>query len=318
MSLSTEHVYTLADLKNWSQHFPADHTALAVIGHPIAHSLSPVMHNAALAALAKSRPEFAKWRYFKFDIAPEQLETAIDLFGENKFHGLNLTVPHKTIVMGLPAFKVAPQQQFLREMGAANTLKRKDHGWYGYNTDGFGLKNALAHDLGIKLENQHVVLLGAGGAARAGAMMCVGIGASLWIGNRTKINRDTLIKELKKSMSYKAHENVSLAGFDLVNPPPALSAGAIVINATSLGLKPSDESPLDLEKIPRPAAVFDMIYRPAQTRLLKQAAEMGIPHANGLSMLVYQGASSLEHWIESPLPSDVLDLMHRTVHAALK
>ena len=148
--------------------------------------------------------------------------------------------------------------------------------------------------------------------------MCLGTSASIWIGNRTETNRDALIKELKQSTQFKAHENFPITGFDPVNPLSTLPQRAIVINATSLGLKPTDESPLDLEKIPKPAAVFDMIYRPAQTRLLKQAAKMGIPNANGLSMLVYQGASSLEHWIESPLPFDVLDLMHRTVRDALK
>jgi shikimate dehydrogenase len=321
MSIATEQVYTLKDLENWppsAAQFPANGTALAVIGHPIAHSLSPVMHNAALAELAKTNPKFNQWRYFKFDIAPEQLEKAIDLFAEKKFHGLNLTVPHKTIVMGLPNFKLAPEQQFLREMGAANTLKKKENDWYGYNTDGFGLKNALAHDLGIKLENQDVILLGAGGAARAAAMMCLGITKSLWIGNRTETNREALVKELKGSMALAADKKNSLQGFDLNNPPSILPEGAIVINATSLGLKSSDEKPIDLKKIPAPKAVFDMIYRPAETALLQQAKNMRIPSSNGLSMLVFQGASSLEHWIGSLLPFEVLELMHLTVRNALK
>src|SRR3954464_144860 len=102
MSVATEQVYTLADLINWppeSAQFPAHGVALAVIGHPVAHSLSPAMHNAALAALAETNPEFKRWHYFKFDIAPENLREALDLFYQKKFRGLNLTVPHKALVV---------------------------------------------------------------------------------------------------------------------------------------------------------------------------------------------------------------------------
>ena len=310
MSLSTERVYTLSDLKSWSQHFPSDHTALAVIGHPIAHSLSPVMHNAALAELAKKRQELAKWRYFKFVIAPEQLEEALYLFREKNFLGLNLTVPHKTLVLE----HIDTEVTTVEEAGAANTLKWIGTKWKGFNTDGYGLHHALAgHSVDIK--DADVILLGAGGAARSAALEClVSQCASLHILNRTASTAHALISHLKKSTAY-------ISGTELIifNPADhALPTNSLVINATSLGLKESDESPIDLTKIPRPAFVFDMIYRPAQTRLLKQAAEMGIPNTNGLSMLVYQGASSLEHWIESPLPFDVLDLMHRTVRDALK
>lgn len=322
MSVATEQVHTLEDLKIWppaGARFPADGTALAVVGHPIAHSLSPAMHNAALRELARTDPKFSDWRYYRFDIPPGQLETAIGLFAEKKFHGLNLTVPHKTLVMGLPGFTVAPSHQSVRELGAANTLLREGAGWSGSNTDGFGLKSALAHDLGLHLGNRHFILLGAGGAARAAAVVCAETGASLWIGNRTQSNRDALIEKLTTAPSHRARKSrLRLGGFAPENPVIELPEGAIVINATSLGLNPDDESPLDLRKIPRPAAVFDMIYRPAETPLLRQAKAMGIPACNGLSMLVYQGAASLERWIGSKLPPDVLKIMHLTVRNALK
>jgi len=318
MSVATEHVYTLADLENWPPEraqFPSDGVALAVIGYPIAHSLSPKMHNAALAKLAESKPGFANWRYYKFEVHPDNLGLAIGLFHEKQFRGLNLTVPHKTDVLNLPNFHLEPQQLFVREMGAANTLKRKESKWYGYNTDGAGLENALRHDLGLdSVQNRPVVLLGAGGAARAAAVMCLGECKSLWIGNRTEENRKALIKRLKESPAFIARDDVTLEHFDPNQPPPELPEGTIVINATSLGLKSTDESPIDLRKIAKPAAVFDMIYRPAETALLRQAKSMNIPSANGLSMLVYQGAASLKHWMEQgELPFAIIDEMHRAV-----
>jgi shikimate dehydrogenase len=325
MSVATENIYTLADLKNWPPEkadMPTGGTALAVIGHPIAHSLSPVMHNAALTELAKADPKFAKWRYFKFDIAPDNLKEALHLFYRNKFRGLNLTVPHK--ILAMQCIKVRPEQELLREMGAANTLEYTDKGWSGHNTDGRGLSEALLKEpLKENLKGANVILLGAGGAARAAATKILSAELkSLWIGNRTAANRNALLTRLKKSRSFVNDSDgrpcTHLEGFDPKNPPTTLPVGAIVINATSLGLKPDDESPLDLTQIPRPAKVFDMIYRPAQTKLLLQATSMKIPNANGLSMLVYQGVSSLEIWVQPFFASgDIINIMESAVQQAL-
>ena len=170
-----------------------------VIGHPIAHSLSPVMHNAALAELAKTNSRFAKWRYYKFDIATEDLQAALDLFYQKKFHGLNLTVPHK--ILAMESIEIRPEQALLRDMGAANTLVHTDKGWSGHNTDGKGLSEALLKEpLKENLKGANVILLGAGGAARAAAVQCLSPELkSLWIGNRTAANRNALLARLKKS-----------------------------------------------------------------------------------------------------------------------
>lgn len=302
MSLSTEHVYTLADLKNWSRHFPADYTALAVIGHPIAHSLSPVMHNAALAELAKTNPKFKKWRYFKFDIAPDELAEALHLFHKNGFPGLNLTVPHKALVVPY----LDSKNTFVENAGAANTLIRTKTGWQGNNTDGIGLSAALYEELGTKLRDGHVILLGAGGAARAAATQCVLDNcASLWIGNRTPALRTKLAADLRKIRPSSA---TRIHRFSLRTLRGNLPRKSIVINATSLGLKPSDGAPIDLKAIFRPSKVYDMIY--GQTALLRQASELGIPNANGLSMLVHQGAASLELWTGVSPP---VEIMHKAV-----
>jgi shikimate dehydrogenase len=133
--------------------------------------------------------------------------------------------------------------------------------------------------------------------------------AELWIGNRTQATLTALLDELA-SLAGKA----KLHGFDLARPPGDLPTAAIVINATSLGLKPDDVAPIDLKKIPRPACVYDMIYRPPQTALLRQAAALGLATANGLSMLVHQGARSLELWTGAVVPVSV---MHDAARAAL-
>ncbi|SDR93195.1 shikimate dehydrogenase [Opitutus sp. GAS368] len=299
MSAVAESIHTLADLEAWS--FPG--TALAVIGRPVAHSLSPAIHNAALAELAQAQPKYADWHYFKFDIAPAELPRALSLFHKNRFHGLNLTVPHKSLAVE----HLVTSDAFVRAAGAANTLTYSESGWRGANTDGYGLTTALREDLRAELAGAHIILLGAGGAARGAAVECLRARcASLWIGNRTAATLDALLLNLQMF----AGESV-VRGFTLANPPPGLPAGATVINATSLGLAPTDAPPLDLKKIPAPARVYDMIYRPPQTTLLRQAAELGLPHANGLSMLIHQGARSLEIWTGGTVPVPVMQAAAR-------
>ncbi len=294
MTAVAESIHTLADLAAWS--FPGP--ALAVVGHPIAHSLSPVIHNAALAELARTDPRYRDWRYFKFDIAPRDLPAALTALHRLPFRGLNLTVPHKSLVVE----HLAKSDAFVRAAGAANTLTSFEDGWHGANTDGYGLTTSLQQELGAALTGAHIILLGAGGAARGAAVECLRARCtSLWIGNRTAASLTTLLAELQPLAGA-----TDLQGFDLANPPAGLPAAALVINATSLGLKTDDPAPLDLRKIPRPACVFDMIYRPPQTALLRQAAALGLPHANGLAMLVHQGARSLEIWTGAPVPVKVM------------
>jgi shikimate dehydrogenase len=279
---------TLRDLEAWSR----TGVSLAVVGHPIRHSVSPPMHNAALAALARADSRFADWAYFRFDILPADLPRALALFHAKKFRGLNLTVPHKVLAFDLVATVAAAA----RPVGAVNTLRWGERGWLGHNTDGYGFATALQQDLGGTLAGRHVILLGAGGAARGVAVECLQRGcASLTLGNRTPANLDALLAILAPLAG-----GVPLRGFPTDAPPADLSAGALVVNATSAGLHADDPAPIDLQRLPRPASVFDMIYNPPQTPLLRAATRLGLPHANGLSMLAHQGAKSLELWSEVP------------------
>jgi shikimate dehydrogenase len=277
---------TLSDLESWS--FTG--TALAVLGHPIGHSLSPQMHNAALAALAGADPRFAGWRYFRFDILPADLPKALPLLHARRFHGLNLTVPHKVIAFDL----LSEIDADARPIGAVNTLLRTAAGWRGCNTDGYGLAAGLRESLGQDLAGADVLILGAGGAARAAAVECLRRGcARLRIANRSRTNLDALL-----GLLWPLAGNIPVLGVTL--PADLRDPGVLIINATSAGLGAEDAPPLDLATLPRPAGVYDLIYNPPRTRLLRQSESLGVPCANGLSMLVHQGAKALEIWTGAP------------------
>jgi len=294
MAFTTDRVCTLADLGPGS----FGGTTLAVLGHPIGHSISPAIHGAALAEMARADSRFAAWRYGRFDVAPEDLPGALDRLFAAGFQGLNLTVPHKTLAAGLVA-EIDPEA---RPVGAVNTLLRTPRGWRGYNTDGHGLAMGIREDLSADLKGAPVILLGAGGAARGAAVECLRRHcASLWIGNRTPDRLSELLASLRPVAG-----SIPLHGFPLREPPAALPAEALVINATAAGLRPDDPAPVDLDRIPRPAGVYDMVYNPPVPALLRRAAELGLPCANGLSMLVHQGALALAIWTGAEIPVAVM------------
>lgn len=280
----TEFTYTVDDLGK----FDFGGTPLAVIGHPVRHSVSPAMHNAAIAKLRQQDSRFADWAYYRFDVPPEELAAAVPRFHEHHFLGLNLTIPHKVQAMDLVQ-GVSPDAE---RMGAVNTLVWNEFGYDGFNTDGYGLKTGLREDLGFDLHGGTVILLGSGGAARAAAVQAVLDGcAKLYIGNRTPSRLDGLMHVVHAMPGGQEAE-----AFALEAPPKELPEAGILINATSLGLKADDPAPFDLSLLPKGWKVYDMIYNPARTRLLQEATARGLAAANGLSMLVHQGARSLEIW----------------------
>lgn len=289
--MDTAATYTLADLAAWSH--PG--VSLAVLGYPIKHSVSPAMHNSALAEMATREASFADWRYVRFEVPPEELPCALALLHEKRFRGVNLTLPHKILAVA----QIAAIDPAAQPVGAVNTLRWRADGWEGFNTDGYGLASGLREDLGVELAGADVILLGAGGAARGAAVECLQRGVrSLWIANRTRENLDALLAQLAPLAG-----GATLRGFVPAEASGVgLPAGAVVVNATSAGLKAGDPLPIDLAALSKPRAVYDMIYNPAETAFLAAARDRGLPAANGLSMLVHQGARALEIWTGGPVP----------------
>ncbi len=293
-----QRVFEPEHLRHWS----FQGTSLAVLGHPVRHSISPAMHNAALARMARTDPRFHKWCYFKFDIPPDQLPEVLPLFHQHRFRGINLTIPHKTEVLPLLS-QIDPDA---RRMGAVNTLVWTPDGYEGYNTDGYGLSTATAEEPGFPLSSGPVILLGAGGAARAAAVQCLlNSCPELWLGNRNPERLDSLYRDLVTIRKPPTR----LETFGLKDLPHDLPGRALIVNATSLGLSPEDPAPVDLASLRGDYSVYDMIYpgpgRP-ETALLREARRLGFPAAHGLSMLIHQGARSLEIWSGGSVSVDAM------------
>lgn len=292
--MNTEKIYSLNDLKVWD--YPG--TALAVIGKPIKHSLSPIMHNAAFEQLSDNDNRFKEWAYFRFEIDPKDLPEALELFYEKRFLGLNLTVPYKVMVLDL----LKTISNSAKAIGAVNTLKWTAHGYEGFNTDGYGMSKGIEQGLGKSLNGNHILILGAGGAARAAVVECLfQKAASIRIINRTK-NR---LHEMLTSLSeFKGFESIIPleAKADLANLPEM----GICINATSLGLNQNDPLPLDMAFLSSQWIVYDMIYNPQKTQLFIEAKKLGCAAETGLGMLVHQGAKALEIWTEQKVDAQIM------------
>lgn len=282
----------------------------AVYGHPIGHSASPAMQNAGIAALGLD------WRYLAFDVRPEELRPAIEGARAMRFIGLNLTVPHKLLAYEL----VDELDESARTWGAVNTIRfeaRDPSGQWrplaqfdqlpetdrilarGFNTDADAIIRSLQEDLGLEIRGQRVVLLGAGGAGRTAALRLAAEGvAGLWLVNRTASKAEALAAEIRRR-----HPDTEVhLGY------PTDTSVDLLLNATSLGLRPQDPLPLDPNRFPLQAvaAVYDMIYRPAETPLLAAAKAAGCRTANGLGMLLYQGVRALELWSGRPGPVEAM------------
>jgi shikimate dehydrogenase len=279
----------------------------AVYGYPVKHSASPAMQNAGIAELGLD------WRYLAFPVHPDQLRHAIAGAQAMKFIGLNLTVPHKLLAVDMVDVLDASAKQW----GAVNTIRfeaRSDSGeWkpvgafdeipnelrsHGFNTDADAITQSLKEDLQLNLHNARVLLLGAGGAGRVAALKLAAEGVGeLFLVNRTVSKAEEVAAEIRERYPGV----ITRVGY----PTGRID---LLLNATSLGLRAGDDLPLDTTRysLTHCAAVYDMIYRPAETPLLAAAKSAGCRVANGIGMLLYQGAAALEIWSGRRAPVEAM------------
>jgi shikimate dehydrogenase len=262
---------------------------LGVLGDPIAHSLSPAMHNAALTMLLPTHPRLAGVRYHRLHVTAEELPEALTLLHAKGFAGVNLTVPHKIQALTLVE-TLSPEA---RRAESVNTLARTPTGWAGHTTDGQGFLEALRERTGGTTKGRPVILLGSGGAARAVAAACLDDGcASLSLHNRD-------IAKAADLAGAFADPRVRAAGLAEIKA----SSDAVIVNCTTLGLKPTDASPFPAEQLASGQFVFDTTYGAEPSRLLKDAQEHRITACDGRSMLRWQGALAFRLW-NGMLPPD--------------
>lgn len=251
----------------------------AVIGSPIAHSRSPKLHNFWLNRYGISG------HYIPMDIAPDKLETTIRMMPEMGFVGCNITIPYKEKVMAL-ADQVTDRATLI---GAANTLIfRRDGQIMADNTDGYGFIENLRQGAPDWTANSGpVVILGAGGAARAVVAALADAGASeILITNRTRVRADKLKEDFGKRLQV----------VDWVQAGNILEEAALVVNTTSLGMVGKQEMRIPLDGLQPGTVVTDLVYEPLQTRLLREAEEAGCVTVDGLGMLLHQAVPCFERW----------------------
>jgi shikimate dehydrogenase len=275
---------------------------LAVFGDPVAHSASPPMHNAALKARGLEA------QYVRIRVTAEELPEALRNLAPAGFLGVSLTIPHKQTSLPL-------MDQISREaqlMGAINTVKVVEGKLHGYNTDGPGLSAAIGEEFGIPLRDLRVLVLGgAGGAGRAITVQCALEGCpSITIGNRNPAKGESLATEIHQSLG-KEVSSISLEAEDL---RVALSSVDLIINATPLGMKTGDSSPLPAGLLSSHHLVYDTVYSGGETALLRQAREAGARCAGGFSMLLHQGVLQNALWFGEPSPVEKM----RVALAALR
>ena len=240
------------------------------------------MHQAALAEVGLN-----DWSYDATSVEPQHLGEAVARLRGNEYAGANVTVPHKeTVIPFLDGLTPVAQA-----IGAVNTIIKKDGRLIGHNTDAAGFLADL-HAHGVSLTHRTVLLLGSGGAARAVVAACAGVGASLRVAALEHPQAETL----------KTIAPLEIFGWTSLDLLQASDGVALIVNTTPLGMSPKTEASPWMEDVPFPpeAFVYDCVYNPAETQLVRQAHAAGLGAATGLGMLVEQGALAFELWTGKP------------------
>ena len=264
---------------------------VGLIGHPVEHSFSPPMHNAAFDALNMD------YAYVAFDVNPNDLKSAIEGAESLNIKGFNVTIPHKVDVMQY----LDELDEVARLIGAVNTIDFKN--LKGYNTDGIGAVKAIEEVTSIK--NKNVVVAGAGGASRAISFYIVKYGAeSLTILNRNEAKAESLASDVSDSglIGEVASDSINAIG-------NYMESADVLIDATPLGMHPNinDEPIVKADMMDEDLVVFDAVYNPNETVLIKEAIKANAKPVYGIKMLLYQGAESFKIWTGKTAPVDVME-----------
>jgi shikimate dehydrogenase len=273
---------------------------VGVMGWPIAHSLSPAMHNAAFDALGLN------WRYVAFPVPPDQVGQALEGLKALGFCGTNVTVPHKEAV--IPYLDRIPER--VRRFGAVNTIlvERDEEGacaLVGDNSDVQGFLRALRQG-GFEPQGRQVTVVGAGGGARGVVYgLCIAQAAEVTVLNRTPERAERLASDMAAHAEGTALRALPLSERALLE---CAAQADLLVNTTTVGMWPHVEASIWPQDTPVPAhlAVCDLVYRPLRTRLLEQAQRGGATTIDGLGMLIAQGAISFEMWTGQWPPEEVM------------
>lgn len=268
---------------------------ICLLGHPVAHSLSPAMHNAAFEKLN------LPYAYLAIDILPEDLPAAVQSLKTLHFRGANLTMPLKTAILPL-----CDELSLVSQVaGSVNTLLYRDDGTlFGTTTDGVGLTRSLQNQ-GVSYAGKRVTLLGAGGAATAiAAQLAVDGAAEIAIFQRKS---PTFERALSFANRVNAHTSCRASVIDMADRDAlktSVAESSVLINATNVGMGTDPSSLVPKDFLVPGLFVYDIIYEPAETPLLRAARERGLSASNGKDMLLYQGAASFRCWTGQEMPTD--------------
>lgn len=274
----------------------------AVLGHPIGHTLSPVMHNAAIEALGLDGI------YLAFDVHPDHLMTVLPAMANMGFGGVNLTVPLKEV-----AFRgLTNLDESARRLGAVNTVQITPAGLCGHNTDGKGFLRAIQEAFGASTQGHSVFVLGCGGAGRAVAITSAVEGCErILLADLDSSRCEAVARDIQ---TFAPRIPVQIIGNDRSLWIAAARSATLVVQASPVGMKPDDPSPLPPAAFGTNQLAFDLVYNLPDTSFTRTATQAGARTANGLGMLLHQGAEALTLWTGKPAP---VDIMRQALEGAL-
>ena len=265
-----------------------------LIGDPVEHSMSPVMHNAAFSERGLD------YLYVPFRVKSEDLGRAIEGMKALNIKGLNVTIPHKVAVISF----LDELDALAEKIGAVNTIVNEDGVLKGYNTDASGFLQALT-EKGIDPKGKNVLIVGAGGASRAISFILADRGANLVILNRL-LELDWAV-ELASRISQAFGKEVKALELSRENLETTLEKTEILVNTTSVGMSPDiDQTPVDSDLLRPDLTVYDIVYNPIKTRLLREAEAAAAETIGGVDMLVWQGALAFEKWTGQKAPVELM------------